>query len=161
MLYVYEKYWEQSLRNDIAFIVIYFIITLILTRFSNYYDFPSTFFFLLLFILFNKKKYFLSAIVFILACLNQGNCHNPGPCLTPNEQENFPRRSVYSRIFNHQVFDRLCFQRRTGATSIQQFAGKSCIPRKTFHDDNYYDYFGIGNNCVRNSKFFVSSQKHI
>ena len=71
MLYVYEKYWEQSLRNDIAFIVIYFIITLILTRFSNYYDFPSTFFFLLLFILFNEKKYFFSAIVFILACLNR------------------------------------------------------------------------------------------
>lgn len=71
MLHVYEKYWEQSLRNDVVFIIIYLIITLILTRFSNYYDFPSTFFFLLLFILFNKKKYFLSAIVFILACLNR------------------------------------------------------------------------------------------
>jgi hypothetical protein len=71
MLYVYEKYWEQSLRNDIAVIVIYFLITLILTRFSNYYDFPSTFFFLILFILFNNKKYFLSAIIFILACLNR------------------------------------------------------------------------------------------
>jgi len=71
MLYLYEKYWIQSLRNDAAFIIIYFLITLFLTAFSNYYDFPSAFFFLILFILFENKKYLISIPVFILACLNR------------------------------------------------------------------------------------------
>lgn len=71
MLYVYENYWIQSLRNDAVFILIYFLITIFLTRFSNYYDFPSAFFFLMLFILFEKKKYLMSIPVFILACLNR------------------------------------------------------------------------------------------
>lgn len=71
MLYVYEKYWEQSLRNDVVFVLTYFTITIILTRFSNYYDFPSTFFFLILYILFENKKYAIATIVFFLACLNR------------------------------------------------------------------------------------------
>ncbi len=71
MLYVYGKYWIQSLRNDVAFITVYFLITMFLTKFSNYYDFPSAFFFLLLFILFDNKKYLVSIPVFILACLNR------------------------------------------------------------------------------------------
>lgn len=71
MMYLYEKYWTPSLRNDISFITAYFLLVIFLTRFSNYYDFPSAFFFLILFILFENKKYLLSAPVFILACLNR------------------------------------------------------------------------------------------
>ena len=71
MLYLYEKLWVQSLRNDVAFVIIYFLITMILIRFSNYYDFPSIFFFLILFILFDNKQYLISIPVFILACLNR------------------------------------------------------------------------------------------
>ncbi len=71
MMYLYEKYWSLSLRNDIAFITAYFLLVIFLTRFSNYYDFPSAFFFLILFILIENKKYLLSVPVFILACLNR------------------------------------------------------------------------------------------
>ena len=71
MIYAYNKYWEQSLWNDVALVVSFAIITIILTRYSNYYDFASTFFFLVVLLLWIEKKYRILPFIFILASLNR------------------------------------------------------------------------------------------
>lgn len=71
MIYAYKRYWVQSLRNDISLIISFSLVTLIITRYSNYYDFASAFFMLVMLLLWMEKKTLIFLLVFALASLNR------------------------------------------------------------------------------------------
>ena len=71
MLYIYEKHWSISVRNDVLLIVSFSATILVLEMYKKYYDMPTAFLFMLTFILWENKKYILSISTFALLCLNR------------------------------------------------------------------------------------------
>jgi len=74
MLWYYERNYETNWANDIATVLAFCAILVVLGSNDVYkksYDVPTAFFFMLMFVLWEERKYALFLPVFALSCINR------------------------------------------------------------------------------------------
>lgn len=71
MLYAYEKYWKQTRKNDVLFVLCFSLVTLVLLKDAKYYDYPSAFFMFVILLLWMNGKYAVTVPIFFLASINR------------------------------------------------------------------------------------------